>query len=61
MEAPIPDARLYAPAGDCNCDCLAKTEAARYREQYMCEHCEPLIVKIERAALAAERRDDETP
>ena len=44
----IPDARLFGPAGVPKCDCLKRTQAADYREQYSCEECEPIIAKIER-------------
>lgn len=44
----IPDARLWGPAGAPKCDCLKKTQAARYRKQYSCAECEPIIAKIER-------------
>ena len=44
----IPDARLWAPVGTPKCECLEKMKAEKYLNQYMCEECEPLIVKIER-------------
>ncbi len=44
----IPDARLWGPTGIPKCDCLKKTQASRYRQQYMCEECEPIIAKLER-------------